>query len=229
LKADEKKLSRLRDGEIKKAQFVRRLRDKEFDRLWQAWNRLSEFKSQRSAQELSNKKEKSKVVQRIVNRELRDLAQGFRLSRIFAKSDFEKENFITKKLRTIVVRIMDSNYRLVSSGFGTLVGQNRQHKKLVSQKVKFIINSLRDSGMSNLLLAYGGLKERCVLVNGIIENVGYSKRETFIKQMMDQSLRLLSQGYNKLREFNYTHIQNQAKLAKRKAKILRRLMDAQLR
>jgi hypothetical protein len=229
LKADEKKLSRLRDGEIKRAQFVRRLRDKEFDMLWQAWNRLSEFKSQRSAQELSNKKEKSKVVQRIVNCELRDLAQGFRLSKLFAKSDFEKENLITKKLRIIVVRIMDSNYRLVSSGFGTLVGQHRHHKILVSQKLKFIIRGLRDSGMSNLLLAYGGLKERCVLVNAIIENVGSSKRETFIKQMIHQSLRLLSQGYNTLREFNSTHKQNQAKLAKRKEKVLRRLMDSQLR
>lgn len=164
-----------------------------------------------------------------MNRKLQDLAQGFRSSRIFAKSDFEKENFITKKLRTIVIRIIDSNYRLLSSGFGTLVGQHRHHKKLVSQKVKFIINSLRDTGMSNLLLAYGGLKERCVLVNGIIENVGYSKRETLIKQMMEHSLRLLAQSYNTLREFNSTHKQNQAKLARRKEKVLRRLMDVQLR
>ena len=227
MKADEKKLSRLRDGEIKKAQFVKRLRDKEFDRLWQAWNRLSEFKSQRRSLELFNRREKSKVVQRIVDRKLRDLAQGFRASSIFAKSELEKEISITKKLRGIVVRIMDSNYRLVSSGFNTLVAQHRHHRKLVSQKVKFIIKSLRDRGTSNLLLAYGGLKERCVLINGILENVAHSKRETFIKRLLDQSLRLLHQGYNTLRGFNSTHIHSQAKLAKRKEKVLRRLMDAQ--
>ena len=137
MKADEKKLSRLRDGEIKKAQFVKRLRDKEFDRLWQAWNRLSEFKSQRRSLELFNRREKSKVVQRIVARKLRDLAQGFRASSIFAKSELEKEISITKKLRGIVVRIMDSNYRLVSSGFNTLVAQHRHHRKLVSQMNRY--------------------------------------------------------------------------------------------
>jgi hypothetical protein len=112
-------------------------------------------------------KEKDRILRRIMDSNVRLMGTGFRQSFQWMESEREKEIALMRRQRGIMRRIIDSNVRLMSAGYNKLVEDAKMRKQELINKLRFVIKSLTDKDAAFMLMAYNGLKQRKLLMDGV--------------------------------------------------------------
>merc|ERR1712146_409992 len=170
-------------------------------------------------------KEKDRILRRIMDQNLRFAGMAFRQGYQHMESEREKERMLMYKQRGIMRRIVDSNTRLMSAGYNNL-----------KEKLKFVIKSLTDLDSQNTMMAYNGLKQRALMLSGVGLGDSMMKKVQLIKRLTNQGFNLQCMAVNSLieylkseREREEREKQEYERQQKEKDRILRRIMDQNLR
>merc|ERR1712194_439696 len=162
--------------------------------------------------------------------------QGFRQSFQFMEAEREKEIQLIFRQRGIMNRIVDSNVRMMGMGFNKLVEEWKARQAEAKEKLKFILKSLTDKDARYILCAYNGLTQRANMLNGVGMDNSEQKKIQLIKRLTNTGYNLQVMAANALQEFlaSERRAEEAARLEherqqKEKDRILRRIMDANLR
>merc|ERR1712194_640430 len=229
--------------EMLKIQLIKRLTNKGYNMQVCGINCIREFLvSERNNDELARleaerqAKEKERILRRIMNSNLRFAGMAFRQAHQFMESEREKEIALIAKQRGIMRRIVDSNARLMSAGYNKLIEEWKARQNAMKEKLRFVIAALTDKDKMYTMMAYNGMKQRMMMMNG----AGMSNTEMLkiqlIKRLTNKGYNMQVCGINCIREFLVSERNNDelARLeaerqAKEKERILRRIMNSNLR
>merc|ERR1711939_709276 len=70
----------------------------------------------------------------------------------------------------------------------------------LKEKLKFVIKALTDKDASYMLMAYNGMKQRCLMLNGVGMGDAEMKKVQLIKRLTNQGHNLQVMGVNILQE-----------------------------
>merc|ERR1711861_20045 len=160
------------DAEMKKIQLIKRLTNQGYNLQVMAANALKEFlESERDREERERleyerqQKEKDRLLRRIMDGSVRMMGTGFRQALMFTEA--ERERVMMAKQRGIMRRIVDSNVRLMSAGYNKLLEEWKAKNNALKDKLKFVIKTLTDKDAAFSLMAYNGLKQRALMLEGV--------------------------------------------------------------
>merc|ERR1711904_368867 len=186
----------LGDSEMKKVQLIKRLTNKGYNLQVMAVNALREWLTdQRYQDEMARleaerqAKEKDRILRRIMNQNVRFMGMGFRQAYQWMEADRAHERHMMMKQRGIMRRIIDTNARMISAGYNKMMEEYKKRQGNLKDKLKFVIKALTDKDASYTLMAYNGMKQRCLMLNGVGMGDAEMKKVQLIK-------RLTNQGYN---------------------------------
>merc|ERR1712226_1056412 len=209
----------------------------------QAVNALKDFlKSERVREEAERleferqQKEKDRLLRRMMDGNLRVMGQALRQFQLWAEAAAEKERALMAKQRGIMRRIVDSNVRLMGMGYNKLIEEWKARNANLKEKLKFVIKALTDKDAMFTMQAFNGLKERCLMLNGVGMGDAQMKKVQLIKRLTNSAFNLEVQAVNALRDFLKSE-RNREELErieferqqKEKDRLLRRMMDGNLR
>merc|ERR1712086_229616 len=133
-------------------------------------------------------------------------------------------------------RIVDSNTRLMSAGYNKLIEEWKARQNNLKEKLKFVLKALTDKDSQFLLCGYNGLKQRALMLNGVGMGDSDMKKIQLIKRLTNQGYNLQVMAANALQEFLASERAREEaerleheRQQKEKDRILRRIMDANLR
>merc|ERR1712085_202997 len=136
----------------------------------------------------------------------------------------------------IMNRIVDSNVRMMGMGFNKLVEEWKARQAEAKEKLKFILKSLTDKDARYILCAYNGLTQRANMLNGVGMDNSEQKKIQLIKRLTNKGYNLQVMAANALQEFLSSERRREEaerleheRQQKEKDRILRRIMDANLR
>merc|ERR1712166_1005791 len=162
------------DAEMKKAQLIKRLTNKGHNFQVMAVNCLREFlKDSRIQDDLAreqferDQKEKERILKRIMDTNARFMGMGFRQALQFTVAEREAEIRLMQRQRGIMNRMVDSNARLMSAGYNKLVEEWKNKQGAMKEKLRFVIAALTDKDKQFTMMAYNGMKQRCLMLNGV--------------------------------------------------------------
>jgi len=98
---------------------------------------------------------------------VRMMGIGFRQALQWMESEVKKERQLMFKQRGIMNRIVNSNIRLMSAGFNKLLEEWKAKQNAMKEKLRYIIAALSDSDKQFTMMAYNGLKQRALMLNGV--------------------------------------------------------------
>ena len=133
-------------------------------------------------------------------------------------------------------RILDSNTRVMAQGYNKLVEEAKTRKTHLQNRMRNLVKSLTDKDLGFMMVAYHGLKQRSRMLDG--EGVGTAtmKKVQLVKRLTNQSHNQQVMAVNSLKEFmlherNLDELRQQehARQQREKERILRRIMDSNLR
>jgi Pyruvate/2-oxoacid:ferredoxin oxidoreductase gamma subunit len=231
------------DSDMKKIQLIKRLTNQGHNLQVMACNGIQEFlKSERAREEAERleherqQKEKDRILRRIMDANLRMAGSGFRQALQWTVADREAEIALMKKQRGIMRRIVDSNVRLMSAGYNKLMEESKARSAMLKEKLRFVLKSLTDKDAGFTLMAYNGLKQRAMMLNGVGMGDSDMKKIQLIKRLTNQGYNLQVMAANGLQEFLKSERAREEaerveheRQQKEKSRILRRIMDANLR
>merc|ERR1711935_1008412 len=181
-------------------------------------------------------KEKDRILRRIMDANLRMAGAGFRQALQYTVAEREAEIALMKKQRGIMRRIVDSNVRLMSAGYNKLIEEWKASQNALKEKLKFVLKALTDKDASFTLMGYNGLKQRAMMLNGVGMGDSDMKKIQLIKRLTNQGYNLQVMACNGLQEFLASERAREEaerleheRMQKEKDRILRRIMDANLR
>merc|ERR1712232_780067 len=161
---------------------------------------------------------------------------GFRQAFQWMEADREREIALMRRQRGIMRRIVDANTRLMSAGYNKLIEEWKARQNNLKEKLKFVLKALTDEDSSYMLMAYNGLKQRMMMLNGVGMGDGEMKKIQLIKRLTNKGFNLQVMAANALQEFLTSEREREARekeeyerQQKEKDRILRRIMDANLR
>merc|ERR1711939_667483 len=102
-----------------------------------------------------------------MNTNLRFAGMGFRQAYQFTLAEREREIALFKKQRGVMMRMLDSNVRLMGMGFNKLIEEAKARKGMLKDKLRFVIKTLTDQDAASTLMAYNELKQRYLMMQGI--------------------------------------------------------------
>merc|ERR1711957_789541 len=226
-----------------KIRLIRKLTDVAYNMQVMGVNCIKEWlASERNNDELARleaerqAKEKERILRRIMNSNLRFAGMAFRQALQWTVAEREAEIALMAKQRGIMRRIVDSNTRLMSAGYNKLIEEWKARMNNLREKLRFVIAALTDKDKQYMMMAYNGMKQRSLMLQG----VGMSNTEMLkiqlIKRLTNKGYNLQVCGINCIREF-LVNERNNDELArleaerqmKEKARILRRIMDSNVR
>merc|ERR1711976_212905 len=112
-------------------------------------------------------REKDRILRRIMNINLRYEGMAFRQAFMWMEADRESERVRISKQRGVMMRILDSNTRLMSAGWNKLLEGAKARKSMLKNKLRFVIQSLTDKDSAMTLAAYNELKQRRLKLMGV--------------------------------------------------------------
>jgi hypothetical protein len=244
-----KQRSRMLNGEgmgtatMKKVQLVKRLTNQSHNQQVMAVNTLKQFMLHERnlhdlrQQELARQQqEKHRVLKRIMDSNLRMCGTGFRQAYQFTIESREQERVLVNRQRGIMRRILDSNIRVMAQGYNKLVEEANARKSHLKNKLKSLIKSLTDKDLGYMMVAYHGLKQRSRMLGGEGMGTANMKKVQLIKRLTNQSHNQQVMAVNSLTTFlsherNLDELikQEQVRQQREKERILRRIMDSNLR
>merc|ERR1712194_686996 len=196
------------DSDMKKIQLIKRLTNQGYNLQVMACNGLQEFLASERAREEAERleherqqKEKDRILRRIMDSNLRMAGAAFRQSFQWMEADREAEIALMKKQRGIMRRIVDSNTRLMSAGYNNLIEEWKSRQNNLKEKLKFVLKALTDKDASYTLMAYNGLKQRALMLNGVGMGDSDMKKIQLIKRLTNQGYNLQVMAANALQEF----------------------------
>merc|ERR1712232_1315962 len=174
-------------------------------------------------------REKDRILRRIMDANLRMAGVGFRQALQYTIADREAEIAFMR-------RIVDANTRLMSAGYNKLIEEWKARQNNLKEKLKFVLKALTDKDSSYMLMAYNGMKQRMMMLNGVGMGDSELKKIQLIKRLTNQGYNLQVMGANALQEFLTSEREREARekeeyerQQREKDRILRRIMDANLR
>merc|ERR1712139_101414 len=181
-------------------------------------------------------KEKDRILRRIMNQNVRFMGMGFRQAFQWMEADRAAEIARMAKQRGIMRRIVDSNVRLMSAGYNKLLEEWKARNGMLKDRLKFVIKTLTDKDAAFTLMAYNGMKQRCLMLNGVGMGDAEMKKVQLIKRLTNQGHNLQVMGVNAIKEYlkSEQYREEQERLEyerqqKEKDRILRRIMDSNVR
>merc|ERR1711957_177807 len=226
-----------------KIQLIKRLTNKGYNMQVMGINCTREFLKDARIEEENARleaerqmKEKERILRRIMNSNLRFAGMAFRQALQWTVADREAEIARAMKMRGIMNRMVDSSVRLMGMGYNKLVEEWKARQAEMKEKLRFVIAALTDKDKMFILMAYNGLQQRAAMLNG----AGMSNTEMLkiqlIKRLTNKGYNMQVCGINCIREF-LVNERNNDELArleaerqmKEKARILRRIMDSNVR
>jgi len=121
-------------------------------------------------------------------------------------------------------------------GYNKLSEEAKKSKAVLQRKFKFVIKALTDLDSAFVLCAYNGLKQRCIMLNGIGLGDSEMKKLQFIKRLMNKGYNLQVKAINGIKEFltkeRQTEEANRAEYERQqkdKDRILKRIMNSNTR
>merc|ERR1712166_1576824 len=161
-------------ADMKKCQLIKRLTNQGHNFQVMGVNTIREFlKDARIADDLAreqferNQKEKDRILKRIINVNARFMGMGFRQALQFTIAEREAEIALMAKQRGIMRRMVDSNARLMSAGYNKLIEEWKNKQGAMKEKLRFVIAALTDQDKQFTMMAYNGMKQRCLMLNGV--------------------------------------------------------------
>merc|ERR1712151_918281 len=235
----------LGDSEMKKIQLVKRLTNQGYNLQVMGINAVREYlASERDREEREQaeyerqQKEKDRILRRIMNGNLRMLGIASRQALQWTVADREAEIARARRMRGIMNRIVDSNVRLMSAGYNKLVEEWKARQAAMKEKLRFVIATLTDNEKKFILMAYNQLKQRKLMLEGVgfSDDAAQKLKIRLIRKLTDTAYNMQTQGIVAIREFlaSERNAEEMARLeaerqAKEKDRILRRIMDSNLR
>jgi len=148
----------------------------------------------------------------------------------------KKNKLLFDKKKAICRRVLDVNFRLQSAGWNKLMDLVKEHLQKTRDKVRFIIKALRNQEAAFLYAAYKGLQERKKLLEGVGLGKSQQDKVKLLKRLLDRSYDLQCQAWNSLTQWQRSEdarLEKEKEKAEREQKekdrILRRIMDSNLR
>merc|ERR1712228_753474 len=210
-----------------------------------AANGLKEFLASERAREEAERleferqqKEKDRILRRIMDSNVRMMGVGFRQAYQWMEHDREKERILMLKQRGIMRRIVDKNARMVSAGYNKLIEEWKVRQNTLKEKLKFVIKALTDKDANYILMAYNSLKQRKLMPEGVGfgEDNAQKLKIRLIRKLTNTSFNLQTQAATSLKEFLASERAREEaerleyeRQQKEKDRILRRIMDSNLR
>jgi len=231
------------DAHVKRATLIKRLTNQGYNLQIQAINNLKNYLRIERAEQVERmmeyerlKREKERILKRIMDSNLRMCGVGFRQSFQFMEADREKERTLMNKQRGILKSMLDANYRLMRSGYNKLIEEAKARKEMLLNKLKFVIKSLSDKDSGMILSAYNEMKQRYLMLNGVGFGDEQMKKSQLIKRLMNKGHNLQVMAVNSLKEYLKNERYEQENIIERlfrekkeKERILKRIMDSNIR
>merc|ERR1711862_608969 len=114
------------------------------------------------------------------------------------------------------------------------MGKARQNN--LKEKLRFVIKALTDKDANYTMMAYNGLKQRALMLNGVGMGDSEMKKINLIKRLTNQGFNLQSMAVNALFEYLKSEREREERerleherQQKEKFRILTRIMDQNLR
>merc|ERR1711972_691222 len=228
-----------------KIRLIRKLTDTGFNLQTQASVALKEFlASERDREERERleyerqQREKDRILRRVMDSNVRMMGTGFRQAFQWMESEREKEIALMRRQRGIMRRIVDSNVRLMSAGYNKLIEESKLRKQHLIEKLRFVIKTLTDKDAAYLLMAYNGMKQRKLQLDGVGlgDDVATKLKIRLIRKLTDTGFNLQTQASVALKEFLASERDREARerleyerQQREKDRILRRVMDSNVR
>merc|ERR1712087_371723 len=230
-------------GQQKKINLIKRFTNKAFNLQTMAVNQLFEFlKSEREREEAARleyerqQKEKDRILRRIMDSNVRFMGMGFRQALQWMNADREAERALMQRQRGIMNRIVNSNVRLMGAGYNKLIEEWKARQNNLKEKLRFVIKTLTDKDAQMSMMAYNGLKQRALMLNGVGMGDAQMKKIALIKRLTNQGFNLRCMAVNQLFEFLKSEREREEaerleyeRQQKEKDRILRRIMDSNVR
>merc|ERR1712072_1636592 len=235
----------MNNTEMMKIQLIKRLTNKGYNMQVMGINCIREFLvSERNNDELARleaerqAKEKDRILRRIMDSNVRFMGIGFRQALQWMVADREAEIARATKMRGICNRMVDSNVRLMSAGYNKLLEEWKAKQAALREKLRFVIATLTDKDKQAIMMGYNQLKQRKLMLDGVGfgDDVAQKLKIRLIRKLTDTAYNLQTMGINCIKEYldSERHDEEMARLeaerqAKEKDRILRRIMDSNLR
>merc|ERR1712187_22945 len=224
-------------------QLIKRLTNQGYNLQVMAANGLKEFLASERAREEAERleyerqqKEKDRILRRIMDSNLRMMGVGFRQAWQWTEHAREAEIALMRRQRGIMRRIIDSNVRLMSAGYNKLIEEWKANQNALKEKLRFVIKTLTDKDAQYVLCGYNGLKQRALMLNGVGMGDAAMKKIQLIKRLTNQGYNLQVMAANAIKEYLASERAREEaerleyeRQQKEKDRILRRIMDSNLR
>ena len=122
------------------------------------------------------------------------------------------------------------------AGYNKLIEEWKNKQGALKEKLKFVIAALTDKDKQYCLMAYNAMKQRMLMLNGVGLGDAQMKKAQLIKRLTNKGYNFQVMAVNCLREFLAdARLQDELARAeferqqKEKDRILRRIMDSNLR
>ncbi len=132
--------------------------------------------------------------------------------------------------------MVDKNTMLLAAGFNKLIEEWKARQAQLQDRLKFIIAALTDTEKASKMIAYNGLKQRALMLNGIGMGDSQMKKIQLIKRLTNTGYNFQVMTTNALQEFlSSERAREEAdrleyeRQQKEKSRILRRIMDCNVR
>jgi hypothetical protein len=191
---------------------------------------------QRAQEKVRQQAEKSRIVKRIMDSNLRIAGIAYRQAHQHTAQAREKERVLVNRQQGIMRRILDSNVRLIAQGYNKLLETSQANKNVIKNKMRNLIKSLKDKELGFVIAAYNGLVQRARMLGGEGMGIATMKKVGLVKRLMNKGHNMQIMAVNGIKEFlrverllDDAEVERMLAQAKEKERILRRIMDSNLR
>jgi hypothetical protein len=217
------------DQGAKMIQAIKRLVNKPFDWQCQAYGKLIEFLKSDRQRESHEKKEKERILNRIMSKGLREMGQAFTQALHWTSFDKRNEQDLMFKQRGIMRKILDTSVRLTGMGFNKLVESWKNKQSMLRDRLKFVLKTLTDQDSAHMLLAYNGMKARKLMLDGVGKSASQAKQTQLLKRLTNKGHDLQCQAWNQLASFlKFERLRGEEEKVI-KERYLKRVMDSNAR
>merc|ERR1712083_495699 len=126
---------------------------------------------------------------------------AFRQSKQWMEAAREAERVLIQRQRGIMNRMVDSNVRLMGAGYNKLIEEWKAKQGQLKEKLRFVIAALTDTDKQFTLMAFNGLKQRALMLNGAGMNDAQQKKIQLIKRLVNKGHNFQVMAINALFEF----------------------------
>jgi chemotaxis regulatin CheY-phosphate phosphatase CheZ len=182
-------------AELNKNKLIKRLMNQTFNLQCEAWNQLISFYRWAGIQALAARKEKHRILSRVMDASTRKLGQGLLQLQKFAQNEIDRENNLILRERGILRRILDANVRLMGMGLTQLINYNKYCRENLKNKLRFIIKCCNNADTQTMNQIYNKFKHQSAIHLSIANTHSHFNKIRCLDQLFNHKRKLISQGY----------------------------------